>query len=244
MKKLHFALFFLTAINFSCSKEDDAIVETPIVAFESYRYQLWKNLIDNNLDFKFVGTKTDVYDYPDYLGNSFTYKHEGIGGIEANEVLINLRNVLNAVETPDIVLLGIGINDILAGDKPIQIIGDIVKIVKRLQYVNPNVTIFIDQIAPIESSQMPDDIKDKIEIYNNLISIFTVRLTSINSSVIAVDIYTDFLDSYFADGVHYNEEGALFVANKYRTAIENFSSYNNEINILPLGDSRVVGLKP
>jgi len=32
--------------------------------YESYRYELWKLLLDGNYDFDFIGTETDPADYP------------------------------------------------------------------------------------------------------------------------------------------------------------------------------------
>ena len=48
---------------------------------------------------------------------------------------------------------------------------------------------------------------------------------------------TNFNESYLADDVHYNQEGAKFIADIYFVGIQSeFSSTNStSINILPLG---------
>jgi len=40
-------------------------------------------------------------------------------------------------------------------------------------------------------------------------------MTTANSKIIAIDMYTGFDDSMLADEVHYNEKGAEFIANRY-----------------------------
>jgi len=41
------------------------------------------------------------------------------------------------------------------------------------------------------------------------------NMTTANSKIIAIDMYTGFDDSMLADEVHYNEKGAEFIANRY-----------------------------
>lgn len=234
------ALILFVSTSFSCSKEEDNVT----LPFESYRYDLWKQLIDDDRSFDFIGTQLDSYQYPDYLGNSFDREHEGVGSIETDGVLINLRPVLSITESAEIVLLGIGTNDLVRGDLPQDIIKNVVRIIGILQRDNPNVTIFIEKIAPLHSAIMSTDLRQRTEAFNNLVDHIASRNTVRNQRIISVDMYTDFLDSYLDDGIHYNLEGANFIASKYMEAIQNhFEDNQIHLNILPLGDSRVVGLK-
>lgn len=43
--------------------------------------------------------------------------------------------------------------------------------------------------------------------------------TTSTSAVIAVDMFTAFSDSLLADDVHYNEAGAVFIAERYLSAL-------------------------
>ena len=45
--------------------------------------------------------------------------------------------------------------------------------------------------------------------------------TTINSQVIAIDMFTGFGDNFLADDVHYNEDGAEFIADRYYKTIIN-----------------------
>ena len=51
-----------------------------VVFFESYRYGLWKNLVDYGYDFDFVGSQKDYGTYAEYLDQEFYKDHEGQGG--------------------------------------------------------------------------------------------------------------------------------------------------------------------
>ena len=45
--------------------------------------------------------------------------------------------------------------------------------------------------------------------------------TTSKSEVIAIDMYTGFNDSLLADDVHYNEDGAKFIAERYFDVLVN-----------------------
>ena len=45
--------------------------------------------------------------------------------------------------------------------------------------------------------------------------------TTTSSTVIAVDMFTGFNDNLLADDVHYNEAGAVFIANRYYSILIN-----------------------
>ena len=99
-------------------------------SYESYRYELWKNLVDNNYNFDFVGRQKDYGTYEEYLGEEFDNDHEGAGGYESEDVLDDIDDILAAISSPDIILLSIGGNDLLdGGNPPSEPIENIVKLV-------------------------------------------------------------------------------------------------------------------
>ena len=84
--------------------------------FESYRYELWKKLIDNNFTFDFIGTQSDNSKYPSFLGFNFDIDHEGRGGWTSGDILEGLEGWLKQTGSPDFVLLSSpGGNDALEG---------------------------------------------------------------------------------------------------------------------------------
>ena len=222
----------------SCKKGDDD-------GYESYRYELWKKCISNNYTIDFLGMQYDDGNYPDFNGFSFDRDHEGIGGIETEGVLDNIDEVLQQVNDLNIVLLCIGGNDLLNGtNDPQTAIDNIHLIIDAIQNTHPDVTIFIEKIAPGNNEIMTPEFQLKLDEFNQLIAALAPIQTNANSNVIAVDMYTGFTENLLADDVHYNQEGALFIAERYFNAISSSFSSNATLNILPLGDSRVEGARP
>jgi len=231
-------LFGLLIQFVSCKKGDDD-------GYESYRYELWKKCISNNYTIDFVGMQYDDGNYPEFNGFSFDRDHEGIGGIETVGVLDNIDEVLQQVNDFNIVLLCIGGNDLLNGiDNPQTAIDNIHLIIDAIQNVHPDVTIFIEKIAPGNNEIMTPEFQLKLDEFNQLIAALAPIQTNANSNVTAVDMYTGFTENLLADDVHYNQDGALFIAERYFNAISSSFSSNATLNILPLGDSRVEGARP
>ena len=237
---LSYALFLLIIIS-SCKKDNEQDNDS----YESYRYELWKNLIDNNYNFDFIGREKDYGTYPLYAGLEFDNDHEGSGGFESEDVLANIDEILTTIASPDIVLLSIGGNDLLdGGNPPSEPISNIVELVGILQTHNSNITIFLEKIAPANNETMTSSLTNKLNDFNSQIVSIANSLTSNTSKVIALDMNTNFNESYLADDVHYNELGAKFIADIYFNGIQSEFSSSTPINILPLGDSRVEGNRP
>ena len=231
---------FATIIS-SCKKDSEEENDF----FESYRYELWKNLVDNNYNFDFVGRQKDYGTYEEYSGQEFDNDHEGAGGFESEDVLSNIDEVLSTISSPDIVLLSIGGNDLLGGgNPPSEPIANINLIVEKLQTNNSNITIFLEQIAPANSETMTSSLTTNINDFNSQIVSIADSLTTSTSKVIALDMNTNFNESYLADAVHYNDAGAKFIADIYFSGIQSEYTSSTTIKILPLGDSRVEGNRP
>lgn len=216
----------------SCKKEDETKPQSnsinkilPLGAsrvegnrpeFESYRYELWKNLTHDDWTFDFIGTATDEGSYPDVGTDSFDPDHEGRGGFTSGEILSGLGDWLDDTGAPDIVLFSSpGGNDALQGLDYAMILANINAIIDTLQAVNPNVQILIEQMAPALSTEMTPELTTYFtNLQSDVVSLATDQSTS-TSTIIPVDMYSNFTDSMLADDVHYNELGASFVAAQY-----------------------------
>ncbi|MFC4634139.1 SGNH/GDSL hydrolase family protein [Dokdonia ponticola] len=227
----------LIHIIFSCTEDDSDYINPPdyevIIlpigdsrvagdrpVHESYRYDLWKNLIDNNWDFDFVGSETDASEYPTYSGEIFDKEHAGVGGHTTKDVLISLESTLSVVETPDIVLLGIGGNDLVRTNSYEEAIQNINSIIDILQDHNPEVTIFLEQIAPGNSSSFSEENLELFENFQNAILTISEERSTEDSNVITVDMAMGWTDILLIDDVHYNIYGAKVVGNRYFDAID------------------------
>ena len=241
ISKIFISISVLTTIISSCKKDNEQENDF----HESYRYELWKNLVDSNYNFDFVGRQKDYGNYEEYSGEEFDNDHEGAGGYESEDILDNIDEILAAISSPDIVLLSIGGNDLLdGGNPPSEPIANIVKLVEKLQTHNSNVTIFLERIAPANSETMTSSLTTNLNDFNSQIVSVANSLTTNTSKVIALDMNTNFNESYLADDVHYNDTGAKFIADIYFDGIQSEYTSSTPINILPLGDSRVEGNRP
>ena len=230
-------LFFFKA----CSKDDDSVsgsninppstsanIILPLGAsrvagarpeYESYRYELWKLLVDSGLDFDFVGTETDNASYPDFNGLSFDRDHEGRGGITSSGILAELDIWLNDLGSiPDIVLFSSpGGNDGI--DAYQQTLVNINAIIDLLQQRNPNIIIYLELPAPPMSSEQTPEFLD---FYNQAlmdIALIAEQQSTPTSNVLTIDMATGFTDAFLADDVHYNEAGAMFISKRYFEAL-------------------------
>ena len=225
-------LFFL--IFTSCSEEIDIIpkpqsnsinkilplgasrVEGGRPKYESYRYELWKKLKENNFIFDFIGTETDKSSYPQFNNIIFDCDHEGRGGWTSADILKDLNNWLSQTGPPDIVLFSSpGGNDALEGLSYTEAVTNINGIIDIIQDFNPNTTIIIEQMAPARSDIMTSKLTEFLEqMKEEVLNITKIKTTS-KSEVIAIDMFSEFNDSLLADDVHYNEDGAKFIAGRY-----------------------------
>ncbi len=238
----YFSLSILLLIA-ACNKNDkpQESVNPQLFEHESYRLYLWQLLFFTSYDFDFIGTHVDSSFYPGFDGLLFDRDHEGISGIQTQGVLDNMDYVLQHIAPPDVVLLGIGGNDLATGKKPELVIENIEIIIKKLQKENPDIIVFVEQIAPIKSLFKNRILSKRIEDFNNRIPDLAIRTSDGMSQVIAVEMCQNWRQRYFADEVHYNAKGAQEVAHRYFNELYKVLDVNRKYSILPLGDSRVEG---
>ncbi|WP_298543054.1 GDSL-type esterase/lipase family protein [uncultured Aquimarina sp.] len=230
---------FITFLLISCSSDDDSETKPPSLSinkimplgasrvegarpeFESFRYELWKDLKENSWTFDFIGTQSDQASYPTFNNEGFDIDHEGRGGWTSGQILSGLNNWLSQTGSPDIVLFSSpGGNDILESLDYNQMILNIVEIINTLQANNPNVTIVIEQPAPGNSNFMTTEFTNAFnQIQQDVLTIANEQST-VTSQVIAIDMFSGFSDIHLADDVHYNEAGAIFIANRYYNLLE------------------------
>ncbi len=193
--------------------------------FESFRYELWKDLKEDNWTFDFIGTQSDEASYPVFNGQNFDMDHEGRGGWTSGQILDELNEWLSQTGSPDIVLFSSpGGNDILESLDYNQTISNINAIIDVLQADNSNVTIIIEQSAQGRSDFMTTEFMNAFnQIREDVVAISNEQTTT-SSQVLTVDMFTGFSDIHLADEVHYNEAGAEFIATRYYDVLQNILS--------------------
>ena len=189
--------------------------------FESFRYELWKRLVENGWDFDFVGTRADEAEYAEFGGFSFDVDHQGTSGWTSGQILEELGGWLSETGAPDVVLLSSpGGNDALEGLPFDEAVANVTAVIGRIQEANPNVTIVVEQMAPAATEVMTGDLAGFIEQMQREVLVIANDQTTDSSRIIAVDMFTGFGDDLLADDVHYNERGAMFIADKYYAVLE------------------------
>ena len=73
--------------------------------YESFRYELWKKLVDAGVDFDILGSFCDEASYPEYKGFLFDANHEGIGGNTSGDILNRIDQWLPIVQVSTHVLI-------------------------------------------------------------------------------------------------------------------------------------------
>ena len=194
----------------------DSRVEGSRPNYESYRYELWKLFMENEWHVDFVGPLVDESNYPSFMNTPFDTDHAGVGGFTSEDILLNISEALSAIESPDIVLLGIGGNDLLANTEVDTVIEQITEVIDILHNHNPHVTIFLEQIAPGNQQLMTAEFEVLLNTFHRALKDLA---SSHHASIVLVDMYTDWQENYLADEVHYNELGAQMIAERYYQAL-------------------------
>jgi len=198
----------------------DSRVEGATINSVSYRYDLWKTMVSNQWNFDFIGTQNDNTSYPLLLGKSFDPDHEGIGGSKTEDILENIDDIIDDLGVPDVVLLGIGGNDLVASISVTTAIDNINQTIDLLQNSNPNIIIFLEQIAPGRSNVMSPEAQVIHNSFNENIRVLAMEQTNEASKIITINMFSNWTDDYMADNLHYNSTGAAEVASRYFEAIE------------------------
>lgn len=202
----------------------------------SYRYPLWKKLIDAGIKFDYVGsmdTQLDLFSkgetpQPDYKGMKFDKDHEGHfawaavdinkGADPHNKTGSGSLSQWTQKYDFDIALIHLGTNDAFLRIKTDLIMGELKKVIQTLRADNPNAVILLAQLIP--AKRQPGDGKAVMDV-NAAIPELAAEMNTEESPVILVDQFTGFdvnKDTY--DGVHPNAQGEEKMAQRWFEAIQ------------------------
>ncbi|WP_266203034.1 GDSL-type esterase/lipase family protein [Pontibacter kalidii] len=214
--------------------------------YPSYRYELWKMLLDAEVDFEFVGSH-DENKYGEnppvkgtvYKGKTYTNRNEGHWGWRVDEILNGksgeqdkrrLSQWLNTY-TPDIVLMHLGTNDMFQNQEVEETIGELREVVLQIRADNPDVVIFMAQLIPADEGVGHVQANENINNLNARIPALAEELTTLRSPVILVDQNTGFDATWNPnsvegqgdthDGLHPNFIGERKMAQRWYEAIMN-----------------------
>lgn len=200
----------------------------------SYRYPLWRMLIDAGLEFEFVGSmsthlgepRAGSPPQPDYRGRSFDPDHEGHFGWTTTDILdgrgfaggSGTGRLTDWIEryTADIALVHLGTNDAFAASDHKATAGNIERIIRLLREDNPEIAVLLAKLIPVRKVEE----NGPIDSLNREIARVARAMHTDRSPVIIVDQYRGFdpvEDTY--DGVHPNASGERKIAERWFDAI-------------------------
>lgn len=201
----------------------------------SYRYPLWKMLVDSDIQFDFVGSikkQQDRYSkgtppQPDYKGQSFDRDHEGHFGWNIDEIIKGrgfdngsgsgkLEEWVEGYDA-DIALVHLGTNDAFNRQNNESSVKELKEVIRILREDNPEVTILLAKLIPAKLN--PGD-GEAVESLNEVIPTVVEDMSTEQSPVIMVDHFEGFdVDEHTYDGVHPNEAGEKLMARRWFEAI-------------------------
>jgi lysophospholipase L1-like esterase len=200
--------------------------------FASYRFELWKMLVQAGVEFEFVGSHNTNYggQSPGYgtelQGQTFTNYNEGHWGWSADQILNGNNEQPNAGKlsdwltnyTPDFVLMHLGTNDMFRNHPIDETLNELREVVRLLRATNPNVTILLAKLIPADAGAAGPGAANNIILFNEEIPGLVQELSSAASPVLLVDQFTGFDATKGADtwdGIHPDESGEVKMAQRW-----------------------------
>ena len=206
----------------------------------TYRYPLWKMLIDAGVDFDFVGS-LNYFDninpaIPPYRGVPFDFDHEGHVFFQSGEIAGPLPGWMNGSlgssggYTPDIALVHAGTNDALLAIAVPTTVANLTSIIASLRARNPRVHVLLAKLISTYSFLDPAGITNaRVTAINAQIDGIAVAMDLPDSRVIVVDQNTGFLPNHTVpapnggdthDGVHPSPAGEEKMARRWLEALQ------------------------
>lgn len=184
----------------------------------TYRRVLWQRLQGAGCNVDFVGTRYGVSSgYRNSPAKSppngdFDLDHEGYWDYQVNELLPFVASSVAAAQ-PDIVLIHVGTNDVLAGQSAAGIAGEISSLINALRGGKSDIYIVLAKIIPAASSTAGTS------ALNRQIDGIAARLNTAASPVVVVDQASGYSTADNYDGVHPAPSGENKLGNRWADTV-------------------------
>ncbi len=190
--------------------------------YNSYRYYLYRKLIDAGYGVDFVGSRIQNKDGspPDF---DFDQNHEGHSGIRADQMLepISPGSPVTRVAAwvqatnPDVVLLHLGTNDLWRGDSRASTVAEISQIIDVIRGINPSIKIVLAKLIPLANYE------GQIAEFNSELAVMAAGKGLPGSPLVLADMHSGFsLSEHTYDNVHPNAAGAGIMADRWFDAVD------------------------
>ncbi|MGL6283573.1 MAG: SGNH/GDSL hydrolase family protein [Microcoleaceae cyanobacterium] len=181
-----------------------------------YRTYLVPKLQKFNSQIKFIGS---LQDGPPELLNA---DHEGHSGWRIDQIHDHIKTWLN-INTPDIILLLIGTNDLVQNYQLSNINERLNNLINDIWQIVPAVTIFIATIPPINEPS----INQPVILFNQGMQILVNQLQQHSNQIYLVDIYNALTIDDLGDFVHPNQQGHQKISQAWEKVLVDFFQSNN-----------------
>lgn len=192
----------------------------------SYRYPLWKHLVDAGKHIEFIGTQADKgnggrVDWEKHKNVSFPPANECHSGWRADQILNGLENKKEAglstwlsAYRADVALIHLGTNDMYQKQTPESTRDEIEQIIIKLRGNNPAIKIVLAKVIPMRTDA-------SIPRLNQLIAELAMTLDQPSSPVVSVDMYSGFNinTDMQKDKIHPNAIGEEKMAKRWFNAL-------------------------
>jgi hypothetical protein len=178
-----------------------------------WRAYLWQELHMNDItNFHFVGQQSGGPSCTVVGWNDTAL--QAMSGIVITNLPASTYLGWFTANPPDVILMHFGGADILDGMPVDGVMKAYATALAQARIVNPKVVLLIAEHTP--------EGKDAIATLDADVAAWAPTVSTAESPVVAVDLYTGMLPSDFSDGVHLNQTGAQKVADRFYKALAPF----------------------
>ncbi len=180
----------------------------------AYRVKLWNKLVADGFNVDFVGSQ---YNGPTNLGDR---EHEGHPGWTIEEITTLVDDGLLTTYQPDLILLMIGTNDILRGDRLSTLETELSQLLDRIADELPDANLLVSSITPLDPSIKGNTRADLVTAYNHLIPQLVEQKAAQGQQITYVNAGGSLsLQDLVSDGIHPTAAGYQQLGNSWYDAI-------------------------
>jgi len=197
----------------------DSRVEGEAGVHARWRVPLWQALVARGCAVDFLGPfRSPPPNGPN--GAGFDADHASAGGAGVRDALDALPGILADGPVPDVVIVAIGGNDLLAGARGPAVARRVGALVDVVRAAAPGAAILLEQIVPGDATAMTRRRTAAMTRFNAALGEVAAAADARGAPVLAVDMRPGWDPSaMLADAVHYSDAGARHVAARYMEAM-------------------------
>lgn len=205
----------------------------------TWRYRLWEHLVADDADVDFVGPADTLAGPPPALPNQeyadpdFDRTHAAHWGDAFYDTQWPIGDLVETYE-PDVVVELLGVNDLVGGKTPDEVLAELSDFVTTAQQVDPDVDVVLGQLSQSWQPGVPD--------YNAGLPGLAQELGTDDSRVVVATAPTDFVEDVDTwDAAHPTATGEVKIAASVADALAELDIGTNYPRPFPTVDPVPIG---